>query len=310
MNSDLDSPVVVGIDGSSSAAAALDTAAVEALALGVPTRVVHAYVWPIFYASLANVPYRSGDWEAPAQIRTMVKATARRTAARHPDLVVESAVVAGAGGPVLVEASADASLVVLGGRGAGGIAGVLAGPVAPFVAAHAHCPVIIVHEGQTTAGVGGRVCVGVDGTASSLRALTFACAWGRRRGADVDVIYAVDPDVFNRTAPELEPRTLPEARLDSWVNPIRHDFPTVTVRPIVVPGPATEELLAASRSARLLVVGSRHRGGLASLVLGSVGHGLIRRSSCPVAVVHGMSASSGDQHARTRAYAARIDNMS
>lgn len=305
MNSD-PHPVVVGIDGSSSAAAALDTAAAEALALGVPMRVVHAYVWPIFYASLANVPYQPGDWEAPASVKATVTATAGRTAGRHPDLVVQTDVLAGAGGPVLVEASADASLVVLGGRGVGGLAGMLAGPVASFVAAHAHCPVIVVREGQTTAASGGRVCVGVDGTASSLRALRFACTWGQRRGADVDAIYAVEPGLVDHVAPEFEPRTLAEARLDGWVDGIRLDFPTVAVRSIVVPGSATEALLAASRSARLLVVGSRHRGGLASLVLGSVGHGLIRRSLCPLAVVHGMSASAESQHAGAHAHTAQL----
>jgi len=127
MNSFLGAPVVVGVDGSSSAASAVDAAAAEALALGVPLRIVHAHVWPIFHAALANVPYRSSDWQPPAAITAMVQAMADRVAGRHPGLVVQTSVVAGGGGVVLVEASAQAGMVVVGGRGVGGLAGLLAG---------------------------------------------------------------------------------------------------------------------------------------------------------------------------------------
>ena len=60
---DLHRPVVVGFDGSPSSASALDAAAVEAVRLGVPG-IVHAYVWPIFYASLTNVPFEPSEMGA------------------------------------------------------------------------------------------------------------------------------------------------------------------------------------------------------------------------------------------------------
>jgi nucleotide-binding universal stress UspA family protein len=194
-----------------------------------------------------------------------------------------------------VEASADASLVVVGGRGVGGLAGLLAGSVAPYVASHARCPVIVAREGQTTVAAGGHVSVGVDGTPSSLKAFRFACEWARRRGAEVEALHAVDPDSFDEPVPEFDLRTPAEVRLDGWVDAVRPDFPAVHVRPVVVRASATDALMAASRSARLVVVGSRHRGEIASLALGSVGHGLIRRSACPVAVVHGVSTGSPDE---------------
>jgi len=284
---------VVGIDGSSSAASALDMAAVEALALGAPLTIVHAYAWPIFYAALANMPYRPDEWAPAPAITAMVAATANRVADEHPGLAVRTSVVAGGGGAVLVAASTDASLIVVGGRGVGGLAGLLAGSVAPYVAAHAHCPVIVVREGQTSVAAGGHVTVGVDGTSSSLRALRFACDWAHRRGAEVEAIHAVDPGRFDAPVPEFG-RTPAEVRLDGWVDRVRHDFPTLQVRSAVVRASATQALMAASRSARLIVVGSRHRGEVASLVLGSVGRELIRRSACPVAVSHGVSAGSPD----------------
>jgi nucleotide-binding universal stress UspA family protein len=58
-----------------------------------------------------------------------------------------------------------------------------------------------------------------------------------------------------------------------------------TVDAAVVRRDPAGALVAASTAARLVVVGSRHRGELASIVLGSVGHTLIRRAACPVVIV-------------------------
>jgi nucleotide-binding universal stress UspA family protein len=254
----------------------LDTAAAEALVHGAPLQIVHAYVWPIFYATLANVPYQPGEWEPPPAIAAQLEATAEQLAGRHSGLVVRTRVMAGSGGPVLVSESADAAMVVVGGRGIGGVAGLLAGSVAPYVASHAHCPVLAVRVGQSLLPKSGTVIVGVDGSASSLAALRFACEFAQDRDAEVEVV----------TAEPQSSQTTP-ARLEGWVAPVGLDHPSVRIRTSLVDDAASHALLAASRSARLVVVGSRRQGELASLVHGSVGHDLIRRSACPVMVVPG-----------------------
>jgi nucleotide-binding universal stress UspA family protein len=194
MSEHMTRPVVLGVDGSSSAVAAVEVAAQEAAALGVGLRIVHAYVWPLFYASLANVPYRPEDWEPGAQSRAMVDAVARRTRANHPDLEVHTVVRAGGGGAVLVEESAEAALVVLGGRGIGGVAGMLAGPVAGYVAMHARCPVIVAREGQRRPRLDAPVVVGLDGSADALAALEYARGWAARRDAVVQTRTVEGPD--------------------------------------------------------------------------------------------------------------------
>ena len=276
MTNDSGRPVVVGFDGSPSSSAALDAAAVEALTVGVPLQIVHAYVWPILYATLANVPYQPREWEPPPAIGAQLDATAERLADRHGGLAVRTRVMAGSGGPVLVSESADAAMVVVGGRGIGGVAGLLAGSVAPYVASHTHCPVLVVRVGQSLQPEGGTVIVGVDGSASSLAALRFACYWSRHRDAEVEVVTAEPPASLAALA-----------RLAASVASVGRDNPSVHIRTTLVTDAASHALLVASRSARLVVVGSRHRGEMASLVHGSVGHDLIRRSACPVMVVPG-----------------------
>jgi nucleotide-binding universal stress UspA family protein len=60
--------------------------------------------------------------------------------------------------------------------------------------------------------------------------------------------------------------------------------PEVTVRPELGDGSPTSELVTASSSAQLVVVGSRGVGALRGLLLGSTTHALIHHSDCPVLV--------------------------
>jgi nucleotide-binding universal stress UspA family protein len=77
-----------------------------------------------------------------------------------------------------------------------------------------------------------------------------------------------------------ELRTTAEA-LAGW----REEYPDVDVRTIVHHGKAAKILIEASKGAALVAVGSRGRGGFASLLLGSVSHSVLHHAYCPVAIV-------------------------
>jgi nucleotide-binding universal stress UspA family protein len=62
---------------------------------------------------------------------------------------IEKTLVEGRAASVLVSESRDADLLVVGSRGHGGFAGLLLGSVSQECAAHAACPVVIVHERES-----------------------------------------------------------------------------------------------------------------------------------------------------------------
>ena len=70
-------------------------------------------------------------------------------------------------------------------------------------------------------------------------------------------------------------------RLAGW----GEKYPDVAVERLVARDHPARVLAEQSERAQLLVVGSRGRGGVSGLVLGSVSHAVLHRSACPVAAV-------------------------
>ena len=137
-----------------------------------------------------------------------------------------------------------------------------------------------------------RIVVGVDGSAGSAAAFAWALQQAEVTGSDVTAVLAYsyelwwidggadyEPKIIEHKAREAR-RKLDEI-LAAWVPDSTH----VTVHPLVVEGHATTALLEAAREADLLVVGTRGRGELAGLLLGSVSQRCAERASCPVVVV-------------------------
>ncbi|TRW81696.1 universal stress protein [Mycolicibacterium sp. 018/SC-01/001] len=136
------------------------------------------------------------------------------------------------------------------------------------------------------------VVVGVDGSPSSSAALAWAARDAVLRGVDLTVLHAAAPTVtaWPGGAPAGVPQWQREQGrqvLDDAARTARELIGgAVDVRTGFASTSPTTALVEASRTARVVVVGSRGRGALARTVLGSVSTALVHRAHGPVAVVH------------------------
>ncbi|GAA4579913.1 universal stress protein [Micromonospora coerulea] len=143
-------PVVVGVDGSESAALAVRQAADEAERRGSPLVLMH--VRPTDRAGGGPEGVAESGVAEEAGSAELLTGAAGRVRADHPGLpVTERPVRAAKPAQALIEASGEAALVVVGSRGRGGFAGLLLGSVSQALVQHAHCPVLIAHPYEPAA---------------------------------------------------------------------------------------------------------------------------------------------------------------
>ncbi|MEV1204618.1 universal stress protein, partial [Microbispora rosea] len=137
--------IVVGVDGSRAGMEAVCWAAREAELRGVPLRIANAI--PAWACSTAQQgPYTNvAAWMRDGAAAVLDAAT-ERVRVEAPRVQVDTAILAGDPRPALVEAAADADLLVVGNHGLGGFRGLLLGSVAYGVAGHAPCDVVVVRE--------------------------------------------------------------------------------------------------------------------------------------------------------------------
>jgi nucleotide-binding universal stress UspA family protein len=134
--------IYVGVDGSPSSQQALRWAAGQAELTGDELHAVIAWSFPDIYAWGTVID--EIDWAANAEealeqtISDALDAAAAERVQRH--------VIQGYPARVLVEAAADADLLVVGSRGRGGFTGMLLGSVSQHAVTHARCPVVVVRD--------------------------------------------------------------------------------------------------------------------------------------------------------------------
>ena len=287
-------PVVVGYDGSARSVAAVDWAAAHARHHGAALTVLFARDYPGYPAEAVG--------RAPAPPAAALVAEAAKTAdegadrarTRAPGVVVSAEPVFDGPSSALVEASAGAQLLVLGDRGLGALPGFLLGSVARTVSTHAHCPVVVVREGNVVwPGPEMPVVAGVDDSESATAAVGFAAGLAGKYDAPLVVLSTwrapAKPPWGRREAAagtrEAARQQATEEVVRGLVERLRSEHPRLRIDPSVREGPAARVLAEASRAAGAVVVGARGRGGFRGLMLGSTSHDLLHSASCPV-VVH------------------------
>ncbi len=269
--------ILVGYDGSPGSKQALIWAAREARCRETVLTVCHAWT-PGFLASEAAVLdlARRGSEKVIAE-------GLRRAQTLMGAAEVRPLLASGPAAAALCERSQAAEMVVVGCRGHGGLAGLLLGSVSWQVAAHARGPVVVVrgHWRPAAGYVPGPVVAGADGSAGSLAALDFGFEEATLRDAPLLAVCALGdaPGCLggDRGLRDDAERTMAERE---------KEHPEVAVLHQIALGDARAALLTAARDAQMLVVGSRGRGGVRGMALGSVSEALLHHAPCPVAVVH------------------------
>ena len=145
--------IVVGVDNSAGAKAALRFALEEARLRESRLRAV--YAWHVDYVGAGYLAISQPVIDAEGyQIREAAEAALEaildEVVSDAEDVEIERRVVEGPAAPVLVDESRAADLLVVGSRGHGGFTGLLLGSVSQQCAQHAECPVVIVREPSGT----------------------------------------------------------------------------------------------------------------------------------------------------------------
>jgi nucleotide-binding universal stress UspA family protein len=133
--------IVVGVDGSPGSDAALQWAGDEALRCGADLVLVHGWVYPYVGAHTGLAAPRD---EMRLDAMRTLEASTRKAHTIAPALHCESIITEEGAAKAIIDAAAEADLVVVGSRGHGGFAALLLGSVSRTVLQHSPRPVVVV----------------------------------------------------------------------------------------------------------------------------------------------------------------------
>lgn len=285
--------IVVGADGSAGAERALRWAALEAVKTGASLHLVTVWTMPVLSWSVGVDSSHLDPVEIAAQAaRTIERAHHSVEAAIGTCAVaVETSVLRGGAAEVLLRVAADASMLVLGTRGRGGFAALVLGSVTATCAHHTPVPLAVIGPEAPAPGSGDLV-VGIDDSPGGRTALRWAVAEAKRTGAAIRAVHGWQIPITPPGVPSVGPLGDPYfagptreelERLVAEEGGVEVDRPKITLVTLSMSAP--ELLIAEGKSAALLVVGARGRGGFLGLLLGSVSQHCLHHSPCPLVIV-------------------------
>jgi nucleotide-binding universal stress UspA family protein len=292
MSGTKDRGILVCVDGSEAAEAAVAWATREAGLRDLPITLMHAVApvvvgWPVGQL-YADMP----EWQRETAQQVMdqahkivnvnlddVKPHEIRTEIIYSDIV-----------PAMIDASTDASMIVVGSQGLGALGRLLLGSVTAGLLHHAYCPVAVIHSNADLTPVADApVLVGTDGSPASEAAIALAFDEASRRGVGLVALHAwSDVAVFPMLGmdwrdSEAEGHEILAERLAGF----HEQYPDVRVKRVIVCDKPSRWLLEEAAHAQLVVVGSRGRGGFAGMLLGSVSSRVAQAATVPVIVTRG-----------------------
>lgn len=289
-------PIVVGVDGSDGCDLAVRWSTEVAAQHGRRLLIVHGL------DLLATQSLLGGYHVVPTPVVETVRArgveivTAARGLAHDvaPEVEIETEVSDASPARLLIHLSKSAYLVALGATGNAGTFAHL-GSTLLAVTSHGHGSVVVVRPADTEQQIrqDGPVVVGIDGSPVSEAAIASAFTEASARKTKLIALHSWSEWHFGEFAgqadshidwPGLE--TAEDAvlaeRLAGWTE----KYPDVPVTRKVYQSGPMDRLTEWSKSAQLIVVGSRGRGGFTGLLLGSTSNFLVQHAHCPVMVTH------------------------
>jgi len=274
---------VVGCDGSNGAEHAIDWCRANAPGRATRLHVVQAWHYPTLVAA-AVAPIPDIDVEP-----VMAHPDPERLASGFGEIGIEltTAVHYGVTANVLLDASTDSGLLVLGTRGLGGFGRLVIGSVSHQCATHARVPVAVVPDAGVADRAVRRIVVGMDGSPGACAALRWAFAFAPS-GVAIQVVGAWQPASWGESIDlYTQSDTYGKARVafDSIVDEIESTSPSLRCERHFGGGHAADELLDAAAGADLIVVGERGHRGFKAALLGSTATEVLHRAELTTVIV-------------------------
>ena len=298
--------ILVGVDGSDNSRHAFLSAMTMAKEHNCSLRVVGAYSVPVI--PHRHAPKISDDHHRSIGHSTRDLLEEYAAEAREAGIDASAQAIEGDAGEVLAEASRYSRLAVVGKRGRNRLASRLLGTVSGALAARSHCPVLVVplpdaglsedapgtedaqgpssETQQTQPGFENEIVVGIARGSSALPVAEVAARAAELSGRRLAFVSAVPADAGNSrgAAADGDYRAYAD-HLDEVTQAVTESSGGLISRLQLVEGSAADVLLDAARSAALIVMGNRGRGGLAGRLLGSVSRSVLNQAGSPVLIV-------------------------
>lgn len=290
-DTEYESSIVVGVDGSTHAKAAVDWAAEWAHSRGDRlVLVVGVGPDPTSYSPQLGNRYFGEMIDAGRGVIDLAMADAKR---RHPGLDISQHLSEVSPAAALVHASKTAVAVVIGSQGRTNSRKMPLGGVADAVVRHAHGPVIVVPEHARHRN--GPVTVGVDISEHCKPAMQFAFDEAQRRSVPINLVHGYKGefrwgsmyDEVNRHEELKRFLSDYQTQLDEFVEPYISAHPGVEVKRHFEDAFPIKSVARVGRQSSLTVMGSRGKGSFTRLLLGSTSRGLLDMTHSPVAIIHG-----------------------
>lgn len=310
--------ILVGFDGSANSRQAFDLALEIARRRDWRLHIVASYTVPLdmTHRSTAGITFEL-EQRHREEVLDRIEQDTEELIAQAKAAGVSAAVTAkeGHAAGVLRDQSGSADLAVVGKRGRNAVTGRFMGSVSNSLVAHSKCPTLVVparwpgggteHEREagapapdghfTTEDFSGRMVVAVDRDDSATAVVAHAADFAQDFDLPVTLATAIALDAETPGwLPNLPIRNLVEspkleaevaANLERLIAEVKQQHPDLDADARFANGVPSEVFTDAARFARMVVLGSRGRGGFTGLLLGSLSQEVLHRAECPVLVV-------------------------